>query len=169
MLGILSRVLVPARHWGLIATLFFAAACSGDDGAANPPGPTAPRPGTSAIDRDSVVCASTSDCAQGEVCAEGVCQVQRCASQTYRSAAPMGKRSYFSVDREIVVLNDASARRIDAYEALDGSFAATPSARQELGNTRIVDLTAGNLTGKRPESVAYALDATTTVTVLTGA
>lgn len=120
----------------------------------NAPGITAP--GTKSLGTDDPTCKTNADCDSNEQCVEGVCQIQRCGTQPYRSAAPLGGRSYFAVDRELVVLDD-SKRALEGYEPTSGSFAALSNAIS-FDNARIIDSAGGNFTGSRPEGLVAALE-----------
>jgi hypothetical protein len=143
------------------------AACAPLDPVTSAPSLTGP--GTRALDSDDPTCTTTKDCATGEQCLEGLCQMQRCGTQAYTSAPPLGKRSYFAVDRELLVVNDDAARyALDGYEPTDGSFAHPPALSFSIDGGRVLDVTGGNLLGARPESSAAILDGSTRLYVVTG-
>lgn len=157
--------------WRLLALALALATCSAAVACTSEPVTDAPEirgPGTKALDSDDPTCHTTSDCADGEQCVDGICQIQRCSSH-YRSNPPLGKRSYFSADRELVVLDDAPSKHtLDGYEPTNGSFAHPTNMTVDFGNDRIVDETGGNFTGSRPEGVAAALAGKTAIVVVVG-
>lgn len=108
-------------------------------------------PGTEAWNDDDVGCESDGDCAQGEVCGDGVCQMQRCTGEAYASVAPLGNYRYFGLDREIAVVGDGTF--VDGYESKDGGYLAS----WEIGET-ITDVVGGNLLGTRPQALAAAVE-----------
>lgn len=126
-------------------------------------------PGGSALD-DDPSCKSTKDCASGEICVEGICEMQRCGTQAYESVAPLGTRSYFAVDRELLVTSDDESTRnaLAGYEPTDRSFAHPSALSFSFPNLRIVDVAGGNLTGDRPESIAAVGEGSTALHVLNG-
>jgi hypothetical protein len=141
--------------------------CSALDPIGGEPDPAAP--GARSVATGDPTCRTDVDCAQGEQCAEGVCQMQRCAAQNYASTAPMGRRRTFAADREILVVSDDPARRaLDGYEPTDGSFAHPDKLTVDFAGARIVDAAGGNLTGSRPEAVAAALEGSPRVAIVAG-
>ncbi len=99
---------------------------------------------------EDVSCAASADCATGEVCESGVCQMQRCA-QSYKSAAPMGENHYFGTDGEFAIISDNSF--IDAFEAEGGGYLDS----WDLKGAKVVDVTGGALTSERPHTIAVAV------------
>lgn len=142
--------------------------CSSLDPIGGEPDPSLP--GARSVATGDPTCRTDGDCAQGEQCAAGVCQMQRCASQAYASTAPLGRRRTFATDREILVVSDDATRRaLDGYEPTDGSFAHPDALSMDFGGARILDAAGGNLTGSRPEAVAVALEGSARLTIAAGA
>lgn len=126
-------------------------------------------PGKSALDSNDPTCSSDDDCAAGEQCIEGLCQMQRCATQKFRSVAPLGAQSYFAVDRELLVVSDDSDKlTIDGYEPTNGSFAHPQSQTWAVDGLHILDVAGGNLTGKRPETVVAVASGSTRLHLVSG-
>ncbi len=100
---------------------------------------------------ENVVCQSDADCSNGEACDGGVCQMRRCA-ESYASKPPMGVNHYFGTDGELAVISDGTF--VDGYEA-DGTGKYLDSWSM---SGKIVDVAGGNLTGKRPQQIALALE-----------
>jgi len=154
-------------HAFLLLGLFVVVGCSSLEPATD--GPALTGPGASALDRDDPTCKVDADCATGEQCSEGLCQMQRCGAQGYASAPPLGARSYFAVDRELLVVSDdATKRTLDGYEPTDGSFAHPAALSFALNGRRIVDATGGNFDGRRPESIAAVAEGSTKLFVVSG-
>lgn len=127
------------------------------------------QPGSRTVATGDPTCKSDSECASGEQCTDGVCQMQRCGAQNYASTAPLGRRRTFASDREILVVSDDATRRaLDGYEPTDGSFAHPDALTIDFGSVRVVDAAGGNLTGSRPEAVAVALDGSTKLAIVAG-
>ncbi len=147
------------------ATCLAEAACSEADPVTGAPEVAAP--GSKSLTSDDPTCSKNADCATGEQCVEGVCQMDRCGSQPYQSAAPLGRRSYFAVDRELVVLDDGTSA-LDGYEPTGGSFAHPQDLRITFGGQRIVDEAGGNFTGRRPEGVVAALAGKSSLSIAQG-
>src|SRR6185295_1193672 len=108
-------------------------------------------PGNDPWDDDDVSCTTEADCAEGEACEEGVCQVKRCV-ESYDSKAPMGDNHYFGTDGEMAVLSDKSF--IDGFDGNGGSYLDS----WDLGADKVVDVAGGNFDGHRPMGIAVALE-----------
>ncbi len=157
------------RSLALLVPLAVAAAtgCSALDPVSGEPDGV--RPGSRSLATGDPTCRADSDCAQGEQCTDGVCQMQRCGSQNYASTAPLGRRRTFASDREILVVSDdASHHALDGYEPTDGSFAHPTEMTFSFGASRVLDAAGGNFTGGRAESVAVAIENASKVTLVTG-
>jgi len=120
-----------------------------------------------ALSSDDPTCKVDADCATGETCTNGTCQIQRCANQKFESAPPLKARSYFAVDRELAVLDDGR-NVVDAFEPTDGSFSRSGSLSLAFGAEKVVDTAGGNFSGNRPEGLAVAIAGRSTVSVITG-
>lgn len=138
----------PLSAWGL-ATLggiigVLAVGCA----AGGTAGSSGEGPGTRVIS-DIVACTKETDCdtATGETCGQGFCQMKRCSSKTYKSVPPIGQSGYAYVDRSFVI--GAAAASLDVLGA-HSKAGTTVKATAEP-----VDVAGGNLTGTRPESIAY--------------
>lgn len=121
-------------------------------------------PGSTALDPEKLTCKADADCGAGEACTDGICQMKRCGSPGLVSAPPLGKRGSFGADRELIAVADA----IDGYEPTDAAFARPSKLRHTLPGKRLLDAAGGNLTGKRPESVAAIAEGSQKLHVLTG-
>jgi len=110
-------------------------------------------PGTTPWNHDDdISCTSNADCSQGEVCEDQVCQMARCG-ETYSSTAPMGDNHFFGTDGELAVVSDDFF--IDGFESTDGKYLNS----WDLQNTsKVIDVAGGNLHGKRPHTIAVAID-----------
>lgn len=158
-------------HRSLLASALLALGATFACSAAEPvtKAPEILAPGSKALEQSDPTCSKNDDCDHGELCVDGYCQMSACGTQAYQSAPPLGRRSYFAVDRELVVLDDdASEQRLNGYEPTSGSFAKMPD-KISFGSSRIVDEAGGNFTGTRPESVAVAIEGRSSVTVVSGA
>lgn len=102
---------------------------------------------------ENVACTSSTECGNGEVCEEGVCQMARCQTG-FESAAPMGQNHYFGTDAEVAVISDDFF--IDAIETSDGAY--INSWDLEAGGGKVVDVTAADLTGSKPHTIAVAIE-----------
>ncbi len=157
------------RSFALVFPLAVAVAtgCSALDPVTGDPSSSAP--GARSVATGDPTCRADSECAAGEQCTDGVCQMQRCVAPDYASTAPMGRRRTFATDREILVVSDdASRRSIDGYEPTDGSFAFSEGASFAFQGARIVDAAGGNLTGSRAEAVAVALENAPRIAIVSG-
>ncbi len=148
----------------VLAALVAPSACAEPDAVTD--APMIQGPASRALETDDPSCKTDAECAQGEQCTEGVCQIQRCSSK-YRSAPPLGKRSYFAVDRELVVLDDEK-HSLDGYEPTNGSFAHPDRLTVGFGSERIIDEAGGNFNGSRPEGLATAIEGKSSIVVVTG-
>ena len=119
-------------------------------------------PGSKAWGDPDVGCETDDQCAQGETCQQGVCQMQRCTGDAYESVAPLGVTRYFHIDREVVVVGDQSY--IDGYESADGGYLAS----WDLGGAKVVDVAGGDLFGTRPHAIAAAIEFSEKVLINTG-
>jgi len=76
----------------------------------------------------------------------------RCG-ETYSSTAPMGDNHFFGTDGELAVVSDDFF--IDGFESTDGKYLNS----WDLQNTsKVIDVAGGNLHGKRPHTIAVAID-----------
>ena len=89
---------------------------AGDDGAG---------PGQTPWNHDAnVSCSTTDECGAGEICEDGICQMERCV-ESYASLAPMGNNHYFGTDSEFAVISDSSW--VDSFEPAAGRSASRAS------------------------------------------
>jgi len=102
-------------------------------------------PGTRLVS-SIVACKTESDCEAGETCGQGFCQMKRCSKQ-YTSRPPIGQFGYAFTDRALVVAAGSAA--LDVYSP---HAKGDPRVRAEGAP---LDLAGGNLTGSRPEGLAY--------------
>jgi hypothetical protein len=154
----------PLLALAVLAALVAPSACAAPDDVTD--APMIQGPASKALESDDPSCKTDADCAQGEQCTDGVCQMQRCSSK-YHSAPPLGKRSYFAVDRELVVLDDEK-HSLDGYEPTNGSFAHPDRLSIGFGTDRIIDEAGGNFSGSRPEGMATAIEGKSSIVVVTG-
>lgn len=113
-------------------------------------------PGSAAWAGENVTCKESKDCASGETCTNGICQMSRCANQTFASEAPLGRVRTFAHKRELVVVNDgADGKRLDAYVGRDRNFVKPAAGAMAIEGTRVLDVAGGNLFGTPEEAVAY--------------
>jgi hypothetical protein len=113
---------------------------------------------------EKVDCTSDKDCATGESCQNNVCQMRRCA-EAYESKPPLGINRYFGTDGELAIISDNTF--IDGFES-DGTGKYLNSWEMPASGNKIVDITGGNLTGKRPHQIAVALEFTDKVKIKDG-
>lgn len=112
-------------------------------------------PGEGAYDED-VACEVEDDCAGGETCIEGVCQMKRCFDGPYDSQAPIGSRLKFFLDQEVVVLDTLPVEGdfyIDGYQPEGDSFEYPGS--WNTGGSPLLDVTGGDFYGENPDRFAY--------------
>ncbi len=124
-------------------------------------------PGASAWKDDGTVdCKADNECATGETCVEGICQMKRCGEPNYKSSAPLGFVGYFKRDREIVVSESQGipGATLAEFDSRNGTLAKAPTPWAQATG-KVIDIAGGNFTGKRPESVAIAMDGSSNVTV----
>lgn len=133
----------------LLAVSFLVACGGGDDvGPAWDDGP-----GTNAWnDSDDVDCKSDADCSASESCEGGVCQMKRCTDPAYESIAPLGQQHVFVADIDLAIVGDDSF--VDGYEPNDGSYIES----WDLDGKKILDVAGGDFEGKRPDTIAVAID-----------
>lgn len=157
------------RSFAVLLPLAVAAAtgCSALDPVSGEPSDLGP--GARSVVTTDPTCSTDAECAAGEQCTAGVCQMQRCGSQSYSSTAPLGRRRAFAADRELLVVSDdASRRAVDGYEPTDGSFAIAEGGSFAFQGARIIDAAGGNLTAARVETVAVALENASKVALVSG-
>jgi len=129
-----------------VLSLFAGSACASQDPVEGVPGDG---PGSQPWTTDEIGCAVDSDCGPGETCTvAGVCAMSRCAEE-YESRAPLGSYRYFQLDREIVVVSDASY--VDGFEGGAGYLGTWELAAP------ITDVAGGNLTGTRPHALVVSM------------
>jgi len=118
---------------------------AGDDGAG---------PGQTPWNHDAnVSCSTTDECGAGEICEDGICQMERCV-ESYASLAPMGNNHYFGTDSEFAVISDSSW--VDSFEPADSEYINSWDLQSAGG--KVLDVAGGNLTGSRPHSIAVAIE-----------
>jgi hypothetical protein len=137
------------RH-ALIALVAFAGCMPIEDERRVGPGTT---PGDEPWNHDDQVsCQSSDECGSGEVCESGVCQMARCL-ESFESRAPLGKSHYFGTDGELAIISDA--RFIDGFEPGDGGYL---TSWELSAGDKVLDVTAGDLVGSKPHTIAVALE-----------
>ena len=129
---------------GGVIGLLAVGCASGSPGA----GSSGEGPGTRVIST-IVACKQETDCktAAGETCGQGFCQMKRCSSKTYASLPPLGQSGYAYTDRSFVIGSLGATLEVLGAHTKAGT---TVNATAEP-----TDVAGGNLTGTRPESVAY--------------
>jgi hypothetical protein len=112
-------------------------------------------PGSEAWGSEDIHCETEADCLAGEVCMDGVCQVDRCSTGLADSSPPIGDAFNFFQENEVAVADTAAYEGgyyVDGYgpsfSSLDYDFS------WELGTDQIKDIAGGNLMGTRPEAYA---------------
>jgi hypothetical protein len=107
-----------------------------------------------------IACKEDTDCKTGEACGKGFCQMKRCSDLTYDSQPPLGKGGYAFLDRAFVTSgDDGSVRAFSSHSPSDGGQGSLGAAP--------LDIAGGNLTGQRPEPVAYIVAGSQSLTVTT--
>ena len=144
---------VASLAFGMLAMASVGCSSSGDKA----PNNAADGPGSTVIS-DVIACTTDSDCKSGEACGQGFCQMKRCASPSYSSVPPLGKYGYAFVDRALLVENATTTMQIFSAYAKGGTEIATDAPP--------LDITGGNLTGTRPEPVAFVSSGAQSITVL---
>lgn len=138
----------------LLGTAAAITGCSSDPLEVDPDGP-----GTAVISA-IIACKEDTDCKTGETCGNGFCQMKRCSDLTYESIPPLGKVGYAYLDRAFVTGGEEPGIKVFSSHA--------QGADKTIGaNGAVLDIAGGNLTGKRPESVAFILEGASSVTVAT--
>jgi len=109
---------------------------------------------------DDIACSADTDCATGEVCMQGLCQMQRCV-ETVPTTPPLGTHRYIALDREVAIVGDNAY--VDAFESADGVYMNTwqPSGK-------IIDVAGGDLDGTRPHRIVVAIEGSNKVKIETG-
>jgi hypothetical protein len=118
----------------------------GQDPWTDPGDPTAP----------DMRCLRDADCAGGETCAAGICQMKRCTQGPYSSRAPIGESFFFAFDREVIVADTSPYQGtywLDGY-APDGDGY---TGSWDFGGGELADVAGGNFFGARPEALAAAV------------
>jgi hypothetical protein len=165
----IRKILQPVAHRALSIVLSAVAVLAlGVSGCTSGQAPPVPinEPGSSAWATDSITCKQDTDCQTGEVCSQSVCQMRRCADgSTYKSSPPLGKAGYAMLDRELLV-SGGSSSSVQIYAGITGSLVQDTKLANGLAlAVSPVDIAGGNLTGARPESVAY-VDASNALTIV---
>lgn len=130
-------------------------------GAGNEDGrdPDDPAPGTEARDPEQdVSCESDDDCFNGEVCGDGLCQMERCADGPYISSPPLAGRLRFSMDRELLVADSVASDGeyyVDGYAPAPGSVDYPGS--WSMGSQPITDIVGGDFLATEMETFAVGL------------
>ena len=118
-----------------------------------------PSPGTEARDPDEdVACESDDDCFDGEVCGDGICQMQRCADGPYISSPPLAGRLRFTMDRELLVADGIASDGeyfVDGYAPEPGSVDYPGS--WSMGDHPITDVVGGDFLATEMETFAVGL------------
>ena len=138
-----------------------------DDGVGNDDHPGGDGPGGDALDPDpDVMCEDNSACGNGEVCLDGVCQMQRCKDGPYLSAPPLAAGLTFHRDHEFVVADPVAYEGdfwIDGYAPEPGSIEYPGS--WNVGSTAVVDLAGGDFFGRNPELFVIAQAGSTRIKI----
>lgn len=138
----LSTAVSLATLVGVVGLL--AVGCAAGSSAAS----SAEGPGTRVIS-DIIACSKETDCdtAAGLTCGQGFCQMKRCSSKTYASLPPLGQSGYAYTDRSFVIGSPASTLEVEGAHTKAGTTVKVTAEP--------TDVAGGNLTGARPESLAY--------------
>jgi hypothetical protein len=125
------------------------------------------RPGNNARNTDEdVSCESQDDCLGGEICLEGVCQMQRCHEGPYVSAPPLAAGLKFFRDHELLVADRSpsdGAYYVDGYAPRTGGVDYPGS--WNMGEQEIVDVAGGDFYGQNPERFAVAQQGSTRLSI----
>lgn len=149
------------RGWLALAVGFVSQAVACQEAAELPNSPI----GASAYS-DDVACKTDADCATGEACGGGVCQMKRCSEASYASHSPLGTVGFFAHHRELVA---AAGTEVIGYDPDGGAFKRLVGPGFTSQSGAVVDVAGGNLLGARPESVAYVTQGSQMIQVRTGA
>ncbi len=126
-------------------------------------------PGSEAWGSEDIGCSAPDDCLTGEVCLNGVCQVDRCNGGLQESVSPLGESLTFFQENEIGIA-DAEPYEgnfyVDGYGPLTGTLDYDGS--WDLGGGTVLDIAGGNLNGSRPESYVVAVSGHRSVGILIG-
>lgn len=166
--GMLAKALGALSFSTLALLVTFQATGCGGSGSADP-SPASSGPGARALAPDDPTCERDQECSAGESCLDGVCQLQRCGTQPYRSVAPLGRRSYLANRRELVVASNVGGRIVDGYQVRGSGFVHGTDLRWSLaGGSDVLDVAGGDVTGARPESIVAIVAGEKKVRVLSG-
>lgn len=113
-------------------------------------------PGSGAWNDANISCKTDRDCATGEACTNGICELARCV-QAYTSQAPMGATHYFGLEGELAIVADQAY--VDAFQSSNG----TPMKTWDLSGKQALDIVGGNFDGQ--QEVAAAIDHTSKVLI----
>jgi hypothetical protein len=111
-------------------------------------------PGSEAWGEVDISCETGDDCLSGEMCADGVCQVEKCTGGLSNSEPPLGKGLRFFHDAEYAV---ADTMKYEGGYWVDGYDPESNSdyyGSWEVGGSAIADVTGGDFLGTRPERYA---------------
>ncbi len=158
-----NRALGGATLLGLVFAIAVNG-CVSAEGHAPPVGGIGP--GSSTPSTSSVACTQDTDCNQGEACTYGVCQMRRCANAaSYTSVPPLGQSGYAMLDRQLVV--SAATPQLQIFTGQNSTLAVDGKMPSGINLANLAtDVAGGNLTGKRPESLAYVTSASSTLLVV---
>jgi len=126
-------------------------------------------PGSEAWGSEDITCQSAEDCLNGEVCLDGICQVDRCSTGLDPSNSPIGESLTFFQEAEVAVADTSSYEGSYWVDGYGPSFASLGyDWSWEIGTDQIKDLAGGNLAGTRPELYAVISPSRKGVAVLNG-
>ena len=125
-----------------------------EDGGTSPAGGNGKAPGSQPYGSDDISCTTNADCADGEACEGGICQMERCA-EAYESLAPMGANHYFGIDGELAIISDDTW--VDGFESSSAGGYLNSWDLESVGD-KVVDVTGGALTAAKPHTLAVAVE-----------
>lgn len=124
-----------------------------DNGGEIPPDPDAD---DAEDELEDVTCDSTADCLSGEVCEDGVCQVERCQGQV-GADPPLGQLIPLVDDGEVVMIDywqNGGQHHLWSFDVNGGGVSLEGTTG--LGSNTPVDVAGGYMMGVRPAAVAIA-------------
>ena len=138
---------------------------------ATPGGPGGPAPDSPDVSPEAeeaettqldVSCAEDSECLGGEVCGEGVCQVDHCGSID-RTDPPLGDLVPLIGEAEVVLYD---LHRSDALTYNVSGQHTSFYSQEDTRDSDPVDVAGGHLLGARPEALAVAREGSSQVSVV---
>lgn len=126
-------------------------------------------PGSEAWGSEDISCDDVDDCLSGEVCIDGICQVDRCSTGLSGSSSPVGQGLVFLQENEVAVADSETyegAYWLDGYGPSGSSLDYDYS--WEVGDDQVLDIAGGDLDGSGAEVYVAVVDGREAVAVLDG-